>query len=257
MNLTSDLDFSLTKKRLNMMSKRSSAFMKRTRASLLLILTFSIGLMFCTNSMDGFHPIEEIMMNGVVYKSEPVLYVHSDTKWGETKNGSKYRTYENRRIYSVDKNAFTGERAFYNERTGNVAWIDTFERGLNTKTVFVDETLITNNGAFELHHIYKNDEQIEMVAYNKDKAVVYKWETSDSMTRHYGPNEQLTLDSHSEIIDGKRVHSLREWHPNGQLKFEMTSDSLGYQGFMTLYDEQGDVLQQERYKDGELIEKIK
>lgn len=255
MKLTSDLDFSLTKKRLAMMSRHSSALVKRSRASLLLILTFSIGLMFCTNSMNGFHPIEEIMMNGVAYTSDPVLY--SKVEWVETKIGTRHFKQEDRKMYSVDQKVFTGDREFFNKNTGELAWIEQFENGLNTTSFYISNDLITSSGASEFHHTYKNDEQVEMVAYNKDKAVVYKWEISDSVTRHYGPNEQLTFDSHSKIIDGKRVHSLREWHPNGQLKFEMTSDSLGYQGLMTLYDEQGEVLQQERYEDGELIEKIK
>ncbi|MCH2450170.1 MAG: hypothetical protein MK198_08485 [Gracilimonas sp.] len=49
------------------------------------------------------------------------------------------------------------------------------------------------------------------------------------------------------------------WHrSNGELAFEVfyTGDYV-YQGLMTEYDEEGNIIMQERYEDGEMIEKIK
>ncbi len=69
---------------------------------------------------------------------------------------------------------------------------------------------------------------------------------------------------HKDIPPGKNEDGLgqvRMWHENGQLAFE--SFYTGYtgnivkQGLMTEYDEEGNIIQQERYEDGELVEKIK
>jgi antitoxin component YwqK of YwqJK toxin-antitoxin module len=52
---------------------------------------------------------------------------------------------------------------------------------------------------------------------------------------------------------------VRIWHrSNGELAFEAfyTGDKV-YQGLMTEYDEDGNIIMQERYEDGELIETIK
>ena len=60
----------------------------------------------------------------------------------------------------------------------------------------------------------------------------------------------------SESEDG--MGYIRTWHENGQLGAEVTyTGDQVYQGLMTEYDEEGNIITQERYKDGELVEKIK
>lgn len=47
----------------------------------------------------------------------------------------------------------------------------------------------------------------------------------------------------------------REWHPNGQLKFEMGWDeNREYHGLMTKWDEEGNILDQENYSHGKKVE---
>ncbi len=55
-----------------------------------------------------------------------------------------------------------------------------------------------------------------------------------------------------------RLGSIKQWYPNGQLKFEMTyKKGMIYHGLMTMYNDDGEIIEQERYEDGELVEKIK
>lgn len=52
--------------------------------------------------------------------------------------------------------------------------------------------------------------------------------------------------------------TLKEWYPNGQIEFELTFHTgMKYHGLMTLFDEKGEILEQELYEDGEMVEKIK
>lgn len=60
----------------------------------------------------------------------------------------------------------------------------------------------------------------------------------------------------TESEDG--MGHIRTWHDNGQLGAEVTyTGDQVYHGLMTEYDEEGNIITQERYEDGELIEKIK
>ena len=50
----------------------------------------------------------------------------------------------------------------------------------------------------------------------------------------------------------------KQWYSNGGLKFEAYfKGNIEYEGLMTLYDENGEILEQERYEEGELVETIK
>jgi antitoxin component YwqK of YwqJK toxin-antitoxin module len=61
-----------------------------------------------------------------------------------------------------------------------------------------------------------------------------------------------------EKIDTDSLITTKAWHPNGQLawEFQMTVPGGGMHGLTTVYDENGDIVEQERYDDGELVETI-
>jgi len=69
---------------------------------------------------------------------------------------------------------------------------------------------------------------------------------------------------HKDIPPGETEDGLghiRMWHENGQLAFEAFytghTGNIVEQGLMTEYDEEGNITSQERYEDGELVEKMK
>lgn len=76
------------------------------------------------------------------------------------------------------------------------------------------------------------------------------------MVKHIKPNGK-DVEEWQDISSGSLGYH-KTWHPNGQLKYEAYFESnIQYEGLKTFYDENGNIIQQERYENGELVETIK
>lgn len=118
----------------------------------------------------------------------------------------------------------------------------------------------------ELYSQFEYEEGLLMSAKHFDTSgnqrvrVQYEYDEDQRVsTRQYNEADILIVESVSDVMSSDGIGTRKEWHPNGQLKFEMSFTSepkkpMIYQGLMTLYDEQGNITKQENYKDGVLIE---
>jgi len=110
--------------------------------------------------------------------------------------------------------------------------------------------------------VYEEGVLKSTTAYHKDGSLKSKYEY-DFIDDQFKTIKQFNEDSIlvEEWIsptENNPLGTIKQWHENGQIKFKAYfSGNIQYQGLMTLYDEQGNILEQERYEDGELIEKIK
>ena len=123
------------------------------------------------------------------------------------------------------------------------------------------ETRYRNDNTLLRMWNYENGLILDFILFNASGDTVHFYEygyISDSfqVIREI-KNGVLIKEWMDSTPDGKLgVH--REWHQNGQLKFEgQFRGNKEYQGLMTLYEEEGNLLKQERYENGILIETIK
>lgn len=264
MKLTSDLDYSLTKKRLLMMGKSSSLPIRNSRRSVLFTLLVLLTLSFCTSEnkiMEFTEPEDKVRyLDGSSYDLDPPLMTKVDHYLDET-GEIKYRITDSR-LYNTDRTLFTGIQKAFLGKTGELGYETEVESGLPITITYYD-TARTEGGKYS---VVKNEYEGELLAtriFIKEDGTIhgkttYEYdENGESVSMRGYISEQIIVEFVDQTISESGWNTTRYWHQNGSPKFELTSDSLGYQGLMTLYDEQGDVLQQERYKDGELIEKIK
>ncbi len=205
-----------------MMSKESPFFQKFGKVLPLVPLLFFIGLMFCDKQSRDDELYSDVRVffdpgSLDVENSIPKSPIYKD------KHGKPY----------------TGTSNMYYRKNNQLYSTTTYVNGIRTKWVIFDK-----NG----EETYKTDK-----GYDGNKWVSTKAYSKGNLTQ-----EWLS----SSITDSEYdIH--REYHSNGSLKFEMTFSSdlankkpIVYQGLMTLYDEQGNIVQQELYKDGKLVETI-
>ncbi len=142
--------------------------------------------------------------------------------------------------YTTDNQLFTGSISWFREDNDRLVRKAIFENGLQVEGIEYDKN---GNQIFRIEHVFEDGIRAGF--------------------RHYDANDQILRDWLGTPVPGDSLSMIREWHPNGQLKFEgfmsegKDEKPLLYQGLMTLYDKQGKILEQERYKDGELVEKLK
>ncbi|RNC83411.1 MAG: hypothetical protein ED557_10330 [Balneola sp.] len=219
MKLTSKLNFSITKKRLLMMSKNSPFIQRFGKVLPLVPLLFFIGLMFCDRTVTDADLYPDVKLK--LLKSP----------YEQTLGGGVL----DRRMYDSKGNLFTGTQNYYRKENNKLYSSFTYREGVLLLQKAFDES------GNELHRVEEE----------------YDFEQSKRVSMRMFDHGFLTVEIQDSSPEHNNMHVFREWHSNGQLKFEMTSDSLGTQGLMTLYDEQGQILEQELYKDGQMIEKIK
>ena len=243
MNLTSSLDYSLTKKRLLMMGKRREFGVITGRVSLLSTLLVLLTLCFCArieSDEPGFFTIGETeytyLFSGMPnHKSDPPLIFLPD-EYGKRNKGPIHFYLTSGELYSGEATAYKNER-------------------LSQKFIF-------ENGLITEHFLFNSDgspRQLIMTGFENERL-------KSKRSYLYNDNNEKYLTNESEFppFTNNGLSNIKMYHPNGALYFEYSHKggyyndrASQYHGLMTLYDEQGDVLQQERYKDGELIEKIK
>ncbi|MBD3617399.1 MAG: hypothetical protein HUJ22_12595 [Gracilimonas sp.] len=214
---TSHIDFSLTRKRFKMMVKNVSSFRSNSKKLLLIPLFVVITFTFCTNSKHS---------NGFSFYTDTELSANIVNDGGVF--GGPVLRYK-----GTDDNYHSGTRNHYHKGSNELAFSDTFEDGYRVTRIDYDDSVeISSRYEFE----YDDSNLISRRKFNESGTLIEKW---------------------TAPID-RKPGSIKEWHQNEQLKFEVHYlDNLEYEGLMTLYDENGEIIEQDRYEGGELVESIK
>lgn len=224
---TSRVGYSLTKKRFKMMIKHFSPLRSYSRKFVLFPVLMAITLMFCTQQMD--HPIKITGDGDGVLYSTVDLYVDSEKpkELNIEKKGVGIR-------YDSDGKAFTGSQQFRHLENDSLYSETVYENGLMKSREF-----ISRDGDSVSRYNYEYSyigEHFKAVKTYSDGVLLEEWKDAEP--------DQLGFN--------------KQWYPNGQLKFETNfRENIEYDGLMTLYDENGEILEQERYEGGELVEVIK
>ncbi|MCG8371881.1 MAG: hypothetical protein MI700_00015 [Balneolales bacterium] len=221
--LTNKLDFSLTKKRFWMMGKTLNPSKRRGIYTFILPFISITTFLFCTSTESQSQKYIQAFNNEFVF-SEPEVFL---------KLNSEFRP--DGYWYDSEGNYISGTVQLFELETGLIKRKDSVIAGLVHKTVFLDENGRSTN--------------VMIKEYSQNKLIN---ETSWLMGDLFWKNTYHT-DS---------LMTSQQYYPDGQLKWEATSvvgtiPNTRYQGYMTLYDAQGNIEQQELYENGELVEKIK
>lgn len=225
---TSHIDFSLTKKRFKMMIKHYSPIRSYSIKMILLPVFIALILMFCTKKEDPFPHQITAEDNDILY-STVHLYVNppKSSKLNIERRGMGIR-------YDSKGDPFTGTQQYRFVKNDSLFNEVVYENGImKSSEAYIKDGDSTNIYKSEYDYI---GEHYKEVKYYKNGALLEEWKDAES-------NE---LGYH------------KQWYLNGQLKYEAYFEgNIEYEGLMTLYDEEGNIIEQERYKDGELSEKIK
>lgn len=275
---TSSLDFSVTKKRLLMLSKKATK-MRILPKVIVVIPVLAISTFMFFNKVNR----QIVIDNGVKTAIEPVLlFQQADGSFSERMERHSYDGY---RAYIRKGKPFTGVQRTLNLEDNLTVSEITFEDGWPTQGVLLNP--ITEHDFYRiefdyepsskiiernydragtliksLHRVYNDDHPtriVENFEYNGLNELVktaqFYWENLQ-----YRGRLELAADLDTLVhayIDDNDVRIFKEYHPNGLLKFKMGSTDTGFEGYMTMYDENGTILEQELYENGELVEKIK
>lgn len=218
------------------MGKKFSVLRSGTKGIFLIPLLMAASLMFCTRNNDG--PPYKITGNNDVLYSNIDLYMNPERS---DELNIKRRGFGIR--YDSDGSPFTGTQELRFVKNDSLFAETEYINGIMKSSVGYDNK---GNDLDKYEYGYIGN-QFKMIRQTKPSGlVVEKW--SDAKPGEMGYH--------------------KKWHENGQLKYEayfteniqpegLMTFHTKYQGLMTLYDEQGNILEQARYEDGELIKKIK
>ncbi|MBD3617401.1 MAG: hypothetical protein HUJ22_12605 [Gracilimonas sp.] len=219
MNTTSSISYSLTKKRFKMMKKELSIPKILGRKIVLIPVLSALLLTFCTSVSENGNERNR-------YDVELTKKVISD---------HRYATY----VWFDEKGErYTGTQKTISKETGEIIKENIYENGLLIKLKYHSgEDSNISHSEYE----YKDSTGIKLAS------------------RTYYKNGQIMMEGIYPVVSNDFIGTGRHWHPNGVLQFEMSykNEFINYHGIMTTYDEEGNIIEQERYEDGELIEKIK
>ena len=227
MSTTSSIGYPKVKRRLKMMFRPHSLLRSGSKLGLAIPVILLAMLTFCTNKEQAFPQkiggsSDSMYTNVDLYLNPP-----KSDKLNIEKRGTGIR-------YDSEGNLFTGTQEFRyvkNER-------------LIIESVFVDGVLKSNT------------------VYHKDGSLKAKYEfgyidENFKTTKQYN-EDGLLIEEWLSPAKTDSLGSIKQWHSNGQLKFEMTfKEGMKYHGLMTSYDKQGNIITRERYEDNELVETIK
>ncbi|RNC83412.1 MAG: hypothetical protein ED557_10345 [Balneola sp.] len=224
--LSSKLNYSLTRKRLQMTSKRFSKTKGYSKPVFMLPLISFISFLFCVESIpEGFEKTEHLP-NAYVY-SDTDLFINTNLNQGD----------DPKILFSENGEPFSGTRQILSKKDNTLVLEYTYQDGVLT--------LITTNG-LNPHTGIESRGEFE---YKNRKLVA---------TRYFHPDNQIAHERLSSAYSDNGLHTWKEWYPNGQLKLEWNyDDNVIAQGLATSYDEEGNIVGQEIYEDGEIVRKIK
>ncbi len=220
-NLSSSLNFGLTKKRFNMLSKKASKTRMLPKA-LFVIPVFSIlTMMFCADLSSS---------------DNSTIYTNNDGLQAEAVNNFPHGSYWTVWLDS-NGNPFSGKQTWLYKANDRIARIEHYENGNQIHVeIFSDNGDLTYVGESEF---FENNDIRHLKHYRK----------YDSLERY------LDFEAKWE----QNLYTVKEYFQNGQLKSEYSfnTEINKYDGLAFLYDQEGNLLSQNRYEDGELVEKIK
>lgn len=223
MSTTSSIGYSLTKKRLRMMFRTHSRLRSGSKTALILPLLALLTLTFC--SRKTVYSKSDLFPNKTYY-SVPKL--HANPKRSEklgipTTDGAQFTS---------SGKPFTGTKKIYYTKNDSLYMKQYYKDGIETGSLaYRDGDTIRQEYDWSLHKPNLKESYINGVLVYKD---ILPSESKDGMGH------------------------IRQWYKNGQLSFEVSyTGNHVYQGFMTEYDKKGNIIKQDRYKDGKVVEKIK
>jgi hypothetical protein len=228
---TSNINFSLTKKRLKMMGKKISKI--KVGAVWLFVLPLSVALIIVFSAQTDKYA-QTISMQEIWDSIPQTTYQEPELHYDGNRSKELGIPLTLGAQYTSSGELFTGTQKVYYVENDSL-WQELFyEDGIITGSVIYTDgdTIRQVHGIFE--------DRLEM---GKEMYI-------------NGMMNYKDVRPH-ESKDG--LGHVRIWHrSNGELAFEAfyTGDKV-YQGLMTEYDEEGKIIMQERYEDGELIETIK
>ena len=219
--LTSDLDFKLTKKRLNMMQRKNSVLRSSVVSSFVLPALILLALIFCTQRSI----------------SDDAIYADVELSSEVINENLPYNS-ASRIFYGPDGEKYTGEQNWYFEKTGTLHRKHIYHEG---REVQVDIFDLHGNQLSQFKTIWSTGESgMEVTSH-------FKLDASNEPTLIW---ENIAFDS---------VTVVKKYFPNGQIEHEYAYEATHgeYDGLMTSYDEDGNILALARYDMGEMVEKIK
>lgn len=240
LKVTSSINFSLTKKRIIMMGKSISKV--KVGAVWLFLLPLSVALIIVFSAQKERYP-QTISMQEIWDSLPPTTYFDVDLE-SDGLTGLYHPLDERTGILiGPEGEPYTGERNTFSADTDSLLYTETIVDGIVVQT------------AHSLHD---------------STGTPYKWITIPSIdaegnevATYYSDRLTDSLVLSLEIISGSELQTHNFYYPSGQLKISASyswdptdKESLKH-GLMTEYDKKGNITMQERYKDGELIEKIK
>ncbi|NGP77618.1 hypothetical protein G3570_13295 [Balneolaceae bacterium YR4-1] len=218
---TSHIDFSLTKKRIKMMIKEYSPLRSGFKSFLLLPVLALLILTFCTKETDYSDSNSRRLYH--------VPELHVDFDRSEELGIPQALSAR----FTASGELFTGTQKVYFTKNDSLYMELYFEDGIHTGS----EMTIDGDIFRQVHTVYLNEP-----LFGKEIYV----------------NGNLSYENIPPTESEDGMGHIRTWHDNGQLGAEVTytGDQI-YQGLMTEYDEEGNIITQERYEDGEMVKKIK
>lgn len=233
---SSSINFSLTKKRLQMMGKSISKV--KVGAIWLFLLPLSVALVIVFSSQTDSYPQTTNMQE--IWNSMPPTTYHDVELESDGPTGLYHPLDERTGIFiGPDGEPYTGERNTYS---------------VDTDSVILKETIV--------------DGKVEKTAHilHDTTGTQYTWVTipsidsdGNTVTTYYSDRLTDSLILSLKKIETDSLIINKAWHPNGQLAWEFQTKipGGGMHGLTTIYDENGAIIEQERYENDEMVEKIK
>lgn len=229
MNLTSKIDFRLTKKRIRMLGSSRSRLRSIPRALFIIPLLSTLSLMFCADSTN----INDNLSHTELSEMFPTTYEDVEL----TTNEGWFWIDEHGKSYSGTQNV-------YNIENNQLITTHQFSEGIMTQSEFYhydDDWRIQSKGL----SLYSIDTD------GNRKTELYRNAHSDSMYLF-----MVYLENDSDKYD------TTVYYENGQIMSTWTMlaynvQTMGYHGLRSEYDEDGNVTKQEIFDKGQLVETIK
>ena len=262
MKLTRKLNFKLTKKRLEIMSRKSNRVFSSIKLSVLLPLLVFITLIYCTRSIESDLSSLALSIDSVIQNSD------NDSEFIESKNyyaaGPKplfadttlyFRKNEinvpERKIYAKNGDLFTGTQNWFYDTDGSLDQSIEIENGKimiatrfhNDGSEFLKATFDEQNGDTTFQRFYENgilESTSKNWSYQKE-SIIYSFskgedaegdtfysEQETSLSTAYTKTEMFRNGLPFTLLyRDDEISTVKSYHENGQLRSEGTAKNNG------------------------------
>lgn len=276
-SMTNKFASSYSKTRFKMMLKPTSYFQNFSKLTLLLPIAFTTVVLFCTSVSEN-----RSFRNGVEMLEEPELMFF--TLDGSVRNSPDRNSFDGLRAFIEPGKPFTGIQKAYNVTEDKLVSETVFKNGWAVSAQLLEDVEeigikymkfeYVQGKEFTQRAFNENDELIKkgVVTYTSEgvnrSVILNEFDASNNIVKHStysfmngGLREAFSINANQDTTFhnyyDEDIYISKEYHPNGQLKYKSGKGAFGYEGLMTLYDEQGNITRQELYEKGELVETIK